>query len=120
MKLLNFSNTVLDDFFLQQISEIPKLKLRSLSITFNGCINNKKFGLLPLIRSQTEMEHFDISDSPAVEETVLIEICKHMKKLKDLNLKKCVHITNYCIRELVKLPHLEVGLLFSGIAFFAA
>ena len=109
MKLLNLTNTVIDDFFLQEMAEISRMKLKSLSITFNGCINNKKFGLLPLIRSQTEMEKFDISESPAVEETILIEICKYMKKLKDLNLKKCVHVTNYCIRELSKLPELEVN-----------
>ena len=109
IKLLNFTHTITDDFFLQQLSEIRKLKLRSLSLTYNGSIADKKFGLLPLIASQTSLEYLDISESPAVEETILVEICKHLTKLKYLNLRKCCHVTDYCVREIVKLENLEVS-----------
>jgi F-box/leucine-rich repeat protein 9 len=108
IKSINLRQTLTDDFFLQQLSEIKCLKLKSLSITYNGSTNNRKFGIIPLINSQPELEEFDIQESPAVEETVMMEICKVMKNLRKLNLRKCSHVTDYCLRELVKLDNLEV------------
>lgn len=113
IKLLNLRQTLIDDFFLQQLSEVSKLKLKSLAITFNGSTNNNKFGIVPLVQSQTELESLDLQDSPAVEETLMMEISKHLKKLRSLNLKKCSHVTDYCIREISKLEHLEVLTLTS-------
>lgn len=108
IKLLNLRQTLIDDFFLQQLSEVKCLKLRSLAITFNGSTNNNKFGIIPLIHSQPEIESLDLQESPAVEETLMMEICKNLKKLRNLNLRKCSHVTNYCLREIVKLEELEV------------
>ena len=108
IKLLNLRQTLIDDFFLQQLSEVRCLKLKSLAITFNGSTTNKKFGLIPLLHAQTELECLDLQESPAVEETLMMEICKHLRKLRNLNLRKCSHVTDYCLREIVKLENLEI------------
>jgi F-box and leucine-rich repeat protein 9 len=93
---------------LQQLSEVRCLKLKSLAITFNGSTNNRKFGIIPLINAQNELESLDIQESPAVEENLMTEICKVLKDLKVLNLRKCSHVTDYCLREISKVEHLEV------------
>jgi hypothetical protein len=107
IKLLNFTGTVTDDFFLQQLAEVEILNLRSLSLTFNGSLGDKKYGIMPLFASQPDIEYLDLCESPAVEETLMIHICKHMKKIRTLKLKKCTNITDYCIREISKLVDLE-------------
>lgn len=106
IKLLNFSNTITDDYFLNQLSEVRFLKLKSLNLTFNGSLD-KKEGIMPLFAVQNEMEHLDLTESPAVEETLCIHIAKNMKNLKTLILRKCHNITDYCIREVSKLVELE-------------
>lgn len=108
IKLINLRHTPTDDFFLQQLSEVKCLKLKSLAITFNGSVNNRKFGIIPLINAQPELECLDLQESPAVEETLMAEICKVLKNLRNINLKKCTHVTDYCLRELSKVEHLEV------------
>lgn len=108
IKLLNLRHTLTDDFFLQQLSEVKCLKLKSLAITFNGSTTNRKFGIIPLVISQPELECLDIQESPAVEETLMAEICKVMKNLKSINLRKCTHVTDYCLRELSHAEKLEV------------
>lgn len=108
IKSINLRQTLIDDFFLQQLAEVKCLKLKSLAITFNGATNNRKYGIIPLINAQTELEELDLQESPAIEETVMVEICKVMKNLRKLNLRKCTHVTDYCLRELSKLEHLEV------------
>lgn len=107
IKLLNFTHTQTDDYFLQQLSEVRCLKLKSLSLTFNGCVTNQKYGLIPLLRAQNELEELNIAESPAVEETVLMEICTHLKHLKRLNLRKCSHVTDYSLVPLSKCENLE-------------
>lgn len=107
IKLLNLENTKVDDFFLNQVSEIYNLKLTSLYLTFNGSTTNPKYGIFPLIASQNEMEHLYFNDSPAVEEAILQKIAKCMPKLKTLKLKKCVNVTDYCVREVSKFLDIE-------------
>lgn len=89
IKLINLRKTIIDDFFLQQLSEVKCVKLKSFAITFNGCTTNKKFGIIPLIQSQPELEELDFQESPAIEENVMTEIGKTLTKLKKLNLRKC-------------------------------
>lgn len=108
IKLLNLSHTTIDDMFLQQLAEIGDLKLRSLSLTFNGNISNKSYGLIPFLTNQTEMEELTFVESPAIEETILIIVGKYMRNMKSLCLEKCCNITNYCIREVSKLVDLRV------------
>lgn len=107
IKLINLRQTQTDDYFLHQLSQVRCLKLKSLAITFNGCTSNRKFGIIPLINSQDELETLDIQESPAVEESLMAEICKNLKNLRNLNLRKCTHVTDYCLRELCKCEHLE-------------
>ncbi|KAG5667646.1 hypothetical protein PVAND_015620 [Polypedilum vanderplanki] len=106
IKLLNLAHTPTDDFFLQQLSEVNKLKLKSLSLTFNGCVTNSKFGLIPLLRKQDEIEDLNLSESPAVEEIILMEICTNLKNLKRLYLKKCSHVTDYSLVPVSKCENL--------------
>lgn len=108
VKLINMRQTLADDFFLNQLSEVSCLKLKSLAITFNGSSNNRKFGIIPLINAQKELEEFDLQESPAVEEMFMMEMCKVMKSLKVLNLRKCSHVTDVCLREVSKLESLEI------------
>lgn len=70
-------------------------------------MNNDKFGLIPFLRAQTELEDLNISESPAVEENILMEICTNLKKLKRLNLRKCSHVTDYSLIPLSKCEFLE-------------
>lgn len=76
-------------------------------MTFNGSVNNPKYGLIPLLRAQTEIEDLNLSESPAVEENILMEICNNLKNLKRLNLRKCSHVTDYSILPLSKSAFLE-------------
>lgn len=107
IKSLNLTHTQTDDYFLQQLSEIKHLKLKSFSLTFNGCVTNNKYGLIPLLRAQDELESLNISESPAVEEIILMEICTNLKFLKRLFLRKCTHVTDYSLVPLSKLEYLE-------------
>jgi hypothetical protein len=108
-ELLNFSNTVTDDLFLTRLSEIDNLKLRELSLTFNGCSKNSTFGFPCLIRAQSSLEALDLTTSNSVNDYILSEIVKHMTQLKKLILKKCHNITDIGVRGIVKLRMLEVG-----------
>jgi hypothetical protein len=107
IKLINLQNTQTDDYFLQQLSEVACLNLKSLAITFNGSVTNKKYGLIPLLRRQTELEELNLAESPAVEEIIMNEICTNLKNLKVLNLRKCSHVTDYSLVPVAKLQYLE-------------
>lgn len=108
IKSINLRKTIIDDYFLQQLSEVKCLKLKSFAITFNGCTTNKTFGIIPFIQSQPEIESLDLQESPAIEENVMIEVGKNLKNLKNLYLRKCTHVTDYCLREISKHEHLEI------------
>lgn len=95
--------------FLNTLSEIKGLSLRSLSVTFNGCSNNSTYGFPCLIRAQPLLEEIDLSGSNSATDLILAEIVFHMKNLKKIVLKKCHSLTNIGMKELSKLVKLEVG-----------
>lgn len=107
IKLINLRQTPTDDYFLDKLSQVRCLKLKALALTFNGSTTNKKYGIIPLLRAQDELEELDLQESPAVEESLAIEIAKNLKRLKRINLRKCSHVTDYCLREFSKLENLE-------------
>ncbi|KAL7021196.1 hypothetical protein ACKWTF_011794 [Chironomus riparius] len=107
IKAINLTHTLTDDYFLQQLSEVKCLKLKSLSFTFNGCVTNNKFGLIPLLRAQNELEMLNLSESPAVEETILMEISTNLKHIRRLILRKCSHVTDYSLVPISRCEYLE-------------
>lgn len=107
IKAINLTHTQTDDYFLQQLSEVKCLKLKSLSLTFNGSVTNNKYGIIPLLRAQNELEMLNLSESPAVEETILMEISTYLKNIKRLILRKCSHVTDYSLVPISRCENLE-------------
>lgn len=105
---LYLNDTITDDLFLTRLSEIMNLKLRKLSLTFNGCSKNFSFGFPCLIRSQHYLEYLDLSSSNSLNDNILTLIVKWMKSLKHLILKKNHNLTDIGVREIQKLSKLQV------------
>lgn len=111
IKKLNLLNTQTDDMFLEKLSAIEALKLDELRLSFNGVIStlpNKKCGMLDLLRRQKSLTMLDLMDSKGLSNLCLMEICKHLKDLRVLILKRCWLINDVGLREVEKLLHLEV------------
>jgi F-box/leucine-rich repeat protein 9 len=106
IKKLYLHHTQTDDFFLQQLSEVKCMRLTALSLTFNGCVTNPKYGLINLLHVQNGIEELHLAES-YVEENVLMEISKSLKNLRVLNLRKCSHVTDYSLIPLSKCEFLE-------------
>lgn len=111
IKKLNLLNTQTDDIFLEKLSDIETLKLDELRLSFNGTISilpNKKCGILELLRRQKFLTVLDLMDSKGLSNLCLMEICKHMKDLKVLSLKRCWQINDVGLRE-VSFVYVGVG-----------
>lgn len=111
IKKLNLLNTQTDDLFLEKLANIRELKLEELRLSFNGVIStlpNKKCGILELLRKQKDLKVLDLMDSKGLSNLCLTEICKHMKDLKVLILKRCWLINDCGLKEVGKLLQLEV------------
>lgn len=111
IKKLNLLNTQMDDMFLEKLANVRDLKLEELRLTFNGVIStlpNKKCGILELLRTQKDLKVLDLMDSKGLSNLCLMEICKHMKNLKVLILKRCWLINDCGLKEVSKLLQLEV------------
>ena len=104
---LDFSNTVTDDLFLDNLGRID-LQLKELHLTYMGSTKNSNYGLPVLIRNQPTLEKFDLTASPSVNDIVVRLICSHMTNMRILLLKKCHNLTDNGVREIAKLLHLEV------------
>lgn len=133
IKSLNFANTVTDDFFLDNLGRIDNLDLRRLHLTFMGSTKNPNYGLPVLIKSQSNLEYFDLTASPNLNDIVVRLITTHMTNMqvlifhcyyvaiygrlvcifffiimKVLLLKKCHNLTDHGVREIAKLSQLKV------------
>jgi hypothetical protein len=110
IKQLNLVNTPTDDLFLEKLANIKDLELNELHLTFNGTIgiNQNKSGIVMLLRKQKNLEFLDLTDSRGLTNFCLMEICRTMKGLKKLVLKKCWMINDCGLKEVNKLLHLEV------------
>jgi hypothetical protein len=85
---LDFSNTVTDDMFLDNLGHID-LQLKELHLTFCGSTKNSQYGLPVLIRNQPRLEKFDLTASPCANDIVVRLIANHMTNIRILMLKKC-------------------------------
>jgi hypothetical protein len=85
---LDFSNTVTDDMFLDNLGRID-LQLKELHLTFMGSTKNSLYGLPVLIRNQPKLEKFDLTASPCANDIVVRLIANHMTNIRILLLKKC-------------------------------
>jgi hypothetical protein len=85
---LDFSNTVTDDLFLDNLGRID-LMLKELHLTFMGSTKNPLYGLPVLIRNQPLLEKFDLTASPCANDIVVRLIANHMTNIRILMLKKC-------------------------------
>lgn len=85
---LDFSNTVTDDLFLDNLGRID-LQLKELHLTFMGSTKNPLYGLPVLIRNQPRMEKLDLTASPSVNDQIVRLVANHMTNIKILLLKKC-------------------------------
>lgn len=111
IKKLNLLNTQTDEIFLEKLSDIETLTLDELRLSFNGTIStlpNKKCGILELLRRQKYLSVLDLMDSKGLSNLCLMEICKHIKDLKVLILKRCWLINDVGLREVGRLLKLEV------------
>lgn len=85
---LDFSNTVTDDLFLDNLGRID-LQLKELHLTFMGSTKNPLYGLPVLIRNQPRLEKFDLTASPCANDLLVRLIANHMTNIRILLLKKC-------------------------------
>lgn len=110
VKILNLLYTQTDDMFLEKLAEIDNLSLDELRLTFNGVVSTvvKKCGILMLVRKQKDLKILDLTDSKTFSNLCLMEVCKHMSKLKKLILSKCWLINDVGLREVNRLLYLEV------------
>lgn len=86
---LDFSNTVTDDLFLDNLGRIDGLQLKELHLTFMGSTKLALYGLPVLIRNQPLLEKFDLTASPCANDLLVRLIANHMKNIRILLLKKC-------------------------------
>lgn len=111
IKKLNLLNTQTDDLFLEKLSVNDTLSLDELRLSFNGVISmipNKKCGVMDLFKRQKGLKVLDLTDSKALSNNCLMEICKNMDNLEVLILKRCWLINDVGLGEIKKLQKLEV------------
>ena len=106
IKSLDFSHTITDDLFLDNLGRID-MKLKELHLTFMGSTKNSNFGIPVLIANQPTLEKFDLSASPSANDIIVRIIANNMTYMRILLLKKCHNLTDNGVRELVKLEYLE-------------
>lgn len=109
IKSLDFSNTVTDDLFLDNLGRIDNLQLKELHLTFMGSTKTSNYGLPVLIANQPYLEKFDLTASPSVNDIVVRMVSNNMTNMKILLLKKCHNLTDNGVREIAKLVHLKVS-----------
>lgn len=112
IKSLNLLNTYTDDLFLEQLATIKDFELDELHISFNGTIsaNFHKAGIIMLFRNQKKLKILNLTDSKGLTNLCLTEICNNMKSLKKLMLNRCWMINDIGMKDVCRLPLLEVGL----------
>lgn len=109
IKTLNLINTVIDDMFLEGLAKIESLELSELRLTFNGTIGaDNKSPLILLLRNQPNLEVLDFTESRGLTNLCVMEICKNLKKIKQLILNKCWMVNDAGVKEVSRLENLEV------------
>lgn len=108
IKVLNISNTQVDEIFLNKLADVKSLRLHELRFTFNGVVSTTgRSGVVELLRNQRKVQILDVSDSKGLSNYCLMEICRNMTELRKLILTKCWLINDAGLREVNRLPNLE-------------
>ncbi|CAO1355698.1 unnamed protein product [Diamesa serratosioi] len=106
IKELNFNSTLIDGNTLIMLSEVKNLKLDALHL--RSCDQLTNDGIISLINVQTNLQHLDFTYSVRLTDQSLIQICKVLKNLKVLKLRRCRALTDLGVKNLIDLPHLQV------------
>lgn len=105
LKHLNFGHTLIDSARLATLSALEGLKLRSLIL--EDCYQLRLTGIKELARHQTCLKVLDISFCSGLTDSSLICICRYLKKLEVLGMKKCEAITDFGIWHISLLQDLK-------------
>lgn len=109
IKVLNISNTQVDEIFLNKLADVKRLRLHELRFTFNGVVATiGRSGVVELLRNQRDVKVLDVSDSKSLSNYCLTEICRNMSDLRKLIIARCWMINDAGLREVNSLPNLEV------------
>lgn len=106
IKCLNFSTTLIDGSALDQLADIKNLNLKILHL--RSCDQLTNSGLISFVQRQNNLIELDLSVSVRLTDPVLIEICKSLKNLQILKLRRCRAITDIGVREIFQLKMLKI------------
>ncbi|XP_015591019.1 F-box/LRR-repeat protein 4 isoform X2 [Cephus cinctus] len=105
LKHLNFGCTLIDGTALASLSTLKDLKLESLKL--HACEQLTYTGIRTLLEHQTTLRVLDVSFCTRVTDISLICICKSLKNLEVLNIRRCRAVTAHGIREIRNLEKLK-------------
>lgn len=105
MTSLDFSHTLIDSTGVTALAGIEKLRLEKLSL--RACDQLTNSGIFALVKAQPNLIELNLSGSIRLTDPSLIEICRSLKQLKILKVRRCRALTDLGIMELPMLPQLE-------------
>ncbi|XP_076047587.1 uncharacterized protein LOC143029082 isoform X2 [Oratosquilla oratoria] len=105
IKEISLGRTSIDSESLYNLSVVPNLTLESVHLM--SCDQLTKSGVQLLCENQKNITDLDLSLSSRLTDHAVIAVCRHLSKLKSLNLRRCQGITEHGIRELSQLKCLE-------------
>lgn len=105
LKCLDFSKTLIDSASLTVLAETDGLHLERLVL--RSCDQLTNSGISALVKVQTSLTELDLSASVRLTDPSVLEICRSLKQLKVLRLRKCRALTDLGIRQLRSLRQLE-------------
>lgn len=106
LKELNFSGTLLDGAALVKLTEVDSLRIERMHM--RHCDQLTNVGICTFVQQQCELTELDLSMTVRLTDPSLIEICRCLRKLKVLRLRRCRAITDLSVKEIHQLKCLQV------------
>uniref|UniRef100_A0AAG5DS24 F-box domain-containing protein n=1 Tax=Anopheles atroparvus TaxID=41427 RepID=A0AAG5DS24_ANOAO len=108
LRSVNISGIPVDDIFLRGLADARGLLLDELSLTYNEKMPSRDPAIVDLFRRQTNLRFLDVTSSTGITDYCLDQIVKHIRGLKVLNMTGCWGVSDYGIKEIFRLQHLEI------------
>lgn len=105
LKHLDFSHTLIDGTALATISKLEELRLETLKL--QNCNQLTITGIRTLTQNQIHLKLLDISFCIRITDVSLVIICKHLRQLESLNIRRCRAVTDFGIQQIQSLRNLR-------------